>query len=256
MKILCYSSCYGNIFKKMIFSSENIQFDIILWYNLHSEIDYSQYLNYDIIMCEYVPSKFSFRSSDIFLNKIKEYNPNAKYIIYPLIVMYIFPFHNHHFGFMPNNAIDSLIKEDKTNNEIINLYEQNLIKFNPKDNYIISLNKLKEIEKICDIEISDYIEQNIQKEILFIDTLFPSNKLFNIITNRILEKIDNSNLQIMDYNFKTDPSYLFHINNSYYTEEMIEDLELSFIEKATANSHIFYYNKLKEYLLSKNTCEL
>ena len=32
---------------------------------------------------------------------------------------------------------------------------------------------------------------------------------------------------------------------------MITDLELEYIQKETPNSHIFYYNKLKEYLISK-----
>ena len=253
MKILFYSSCYAYIFNKMISSKEYLQCDIIHWYKLISEIDYQNYSNYDIIICEYVPSKFDFKSSDYFLNKIKEYNPNAKYIIYPLIVMYIFPFHEHHFGFMPNTKIDSLIQEGKTNDEIITLYEQNHILFNPKDNYNLSINRLKEVEKHCDIHISDYIQQNIQTEFLFIDTLFPSKNLFNIILNKILDKIGNSNLQNTNRIYENDKIYTYHNNNCYYTQEMIDDLQLSFIQKATNNSYKFYYNKLKDYLLYKTT---
>lgn len=257
MNILCYSSCYGNIFKEMIsYKEKPFNFDIILWYELKSELDYKKYCDYDIILCEYVSPKFDFRSSDIFLNNIRKYNTNAIYIVYPLIVMYIFPFHNHHFGFMPNNAIDSLLKEGKSYNEICTLYEKNEIQFNPKMNFTISLNRLKETEKYCNIIISDYIENNIQKELLFIDTLFPSQQLFNIILSRILNKINNITLQIKQFNFNITPEYLFHINNSYYTDEMIKDLELEYIQKETYNSNTFYYNKLKAYLVSKNKNDL
>lgn len=262
MKILCYSSCYGIIFKEMIYSQEQIIFDTILWYELQSEIDYKTYSDYDIILCEYVPSKFEFKSSDNFLNNIRKYNPNAKIIIYPLIVMYIFPFHKHNFGFMPNSAIDMLIEKGKTHDEICELYEKNEIKFNPKMNYIISLNRLKEVEKQCNIIISDYIEQNIHKELLFIDTLFPSQQLFNSIITKILEKINNPILKFRDYDcnkelhymrymgtppFKAEYIYLFHKMNFYYTQEMINDLELTYIQTSTPGFYDYYYYKLKEY---------
>src|SRR6185312_6481928 len=132
MKILCYSSCYGVVLKEKIRSPNIEKFDIITWYCLPKEVDYKTYLGYDILLCEYVSPKFGFKSSDNFIQNIKIYNPHIKCIIYPLLVMYIFPFHRNHFGFLRNKIIDQLL-ETHSKSEIIELYKKDMIMFNVKD---------------------------------------------------------------------------------------------------------------------------
>ncbi len=67
----------------------------------------------------------------------------------------------------------------KTNDEIIELYNNDMIKFKPIENYLRSLEKIKEIEINCDIHLSQFIENNINKVILCYDSIFPTEYIFD-----------------------------------------------------------------------------
>lgn len=129
-----------------------------MWYALNEEVDYNTLKDYDFLLCELVDEKFGFKSSTNFIKNVKKVNENIKVITYPLLVFNIFPFHLTHFGWIKNEVINELKNTKTYNNEIINDYNKDLIKFNPLQNFNKSLNKLILKEQFCDIKLSDFIK--------------------------------------------------------------------------------------------------
>jgi hypothetical protein len=72
-----------------------------------------------------------------------------------------------------------------------------------------SLNKLKLREQECDITISDYIEQNYQKEELFYDPGHPTNTLLKEIARILLEKIGIKEIEFLDNSYRLDSMEIF-----------------------------------------------
>lgn len=191
MNILCYSSCYGSIFKNKLISYNINNFDVIYWYDRPKHtINFNDYKNYNILICEYVSEKDNYYSSTIFIKNIKDINPNIKIVVYPLIILNIFPFHKHAFGFLSSYSINNLIEQNISNETIINLYNNDNIKFDPIKGFNISLNRLKYIEQFCDIKVSHVIEDKFYKEQICIDSIFPSNNIFNHLCYEIIRNLN------------------------------------------------------------------
>ena len=57
VKILYYGDCKSVVFKHKLYSDNIEKFDIILWYELTEEINYNNYIGYDILICDSTPSK-------------------------------------------------------------------------------------------------------------------------------------------------------------------------------------------------------
>jgi hypothetical protein len=246
MNILCYSSCYGGIFKDKIQSNKINNFDCIYWYERQRHtIDFNAYKLYDILICEYINERPNYYSSNEFITNILKVNPSIRIITYPLIVLNIFPFHKHAFGFLSCPSVDSLIVRPFNSSTIIHLYKRNNILFNPIDGLNKSLIKLKQIEQKCDIKVSRIIEDKIYKEQVCIDAIFPSNTIFNYLCEEIV-RILKLDININNSNIVNDISN-YHLGNSYYTDEMIAAFKVPGLS-SHPNHKEFYYNKLIEYL--------
>ena len=249
MNILCYSSCYGGVFKDKLKSNTINTFDCIYWYERpRNSINFQHLKNYQILICEYVKGSPEFYSSDEFINNIKSVNPNIKIITYPLIILNIFPFHKHAFGFLSSNVINILIQEKKSGQEIIDLYLKDEIKFNPIDGFKKSLVRLKEIEEKCDIKVSHIIENTFFKERLFVDSILPSNVVFNYLCDEI-KKYLNLNINI-NYNQINNSVFAFHNNIAIITSEMANTLNIPHLVISPTYKE-YYLGLLKEYLTSK-----
>jgi hypothetical protein len=249
MNILCYSSCYGAIFKDKLTSNTINIFDCIYWYERpKSSINFQHLKNYQILICEYIKGSSDIYSSDEFINIIKGVNPNIKVVTYPLIILNIFPFHKHAFGFLSSNIINTLIQEKKAGQNIVNLYLKDKIKFNPIDGFKKSLVRLKEIEEKCDIKVSHIIENTFFKERLFVDSILPSNTIFNYLCEEI-KKYLNLNVQI-NYNQINNSVFQYHNNIAIITSEMADTLNIPNLV-VHPNHKEYYLGLLKEYLSSK-----
>ena len=106
-----------------------------------------------------------------------------------------------------NRDVIELLK-DNSLDKIIKMYNNNEINFNYKQRFESSLNKLKQREKLCDIHISQFIVDNIQKHKLFFTQNHPTPFIFTHICQQILDIIkikfqDNiiqSNYKFANYN--------------------------------------------------------
>ena len=114
MNILCYSSCYGNVLKHKMNNIFN-KFELITWFILENEVDYNLYKYYDTLLCEYVAPNKGFKSSDFFIKKLKNVNPNIIIYIYPLIIIHVFPFYQTEHICLSNKTIDDLLKRKTLN---------------------------------------------------------------------------------------------------------------------------------------------
>lgn len=248
MKVICYTSCYGGYFKDKIQSSSLQAFDIIYWYEIkQSSIDFNTYKDYTILICEHISKKEGYYSSDEFIEGIKSINPTIQIITYPLIVLNIFPFHKHAFGFLTNQLIDTLIQDGHSDESIIKLYNDDKVLFHPMKGFQKSLEKLKEIEKQCMIQVSSLIETYIHEPIC-IDSLFPSDRIMNYLLETICTRagIDAK----INYSFVNNCITSYHLNNSIFTPEMIRDLHIQ-NKEPTPNYKEYYLKLLIEYLQHK-----
>ena len=162
--------------------------------------------------------------------------------------MYIFPFHRNHFGFLRNKIIDQLL-ETHSKSEIIELYKKDMIMFNVKDDFKFSITRLKDIEEKCHIKVSDFLVNNIKKFKLFVDSLFPTDVVLDELCKQF-QVISQIDFTILPMNIK-NPVFQYHNEQSHYTNQMIEQLELTFIKK-NPTSHKYYLQQLIAYLETKN----
>lgn len=250
MKVICYTSCYGEYFKSKLQTSSLQSFDMIYWFkNTQTSINLDTYKDYTILICEYITKKEGFYSSDEFIEGVKAINPTIKIVTYPLVVLNIFPFYKHAFGFLTSPSIDRLIQDGYSNDSILQLYNDDKILFHPLNGLHRSLEKLKEIEKKCMIQVSSLIETYIHEhEQVCIDSLFPSEQIMNYLLERIctLAGIDAK----INHNFIYNDITSHHLKRSVFTPEMIHDLHIK-NKEPTPYYKEYYFKLLIEYLLYK-----
>jgi len=102
-----------------------------------------------------------------------------------------------------NRDVILKLKEKYSSQEIISLYDTFQIDFNFKNRYENTIKRIKEKEKICDIEITPlFTIENIKSIKLMHTNNHPTNFVFKYITNKILEIL---NLPIYSfYEFKEE----------------------------------------------------
>lgn len=89
-------------------------------------------------------------------------------------------------------------KLNKSLDEVIHLYKNNEIDFNFKDRNEKTLKILQENENKCDITISDYLIENINRRLFLVEN-HPITEVFVHIVNKILKKIN-----CQEINYQTD----------------------------------------------------
>lgn len=121
------------------------------------------------------------------------YNDSLWIIIPPAIIDNYIGNYNESNKYINTLPIEKLKSEGKTIDEIIELYKNNAIDFNYKERFDNSIKILKEKEQLCDVIVSDYIEENIKNEKLFFTQNHPTTSIFIHCVNQILDllKIDH-----------------------------------------------------------------
>ena len=150
---------------------------------------------------------------------------------------------------------DSIAKlKSKSLEEVIDMYRANKIDFNYKSRFEMSLSKLQEKEKKCDIHVSEFIKNNIKTNKLFFTQNHPTPYLFAFVSNQILELIkikfiqNMTNTQYIFTNYNelcNGPKWPISKNdidfwNFTYIQDAEEDADNYYIELITK-----YYNNIK-----------
>lgn len=250
MRILCYTSCYGLVFRGKLQSPDIQQMDVVLWYE-RTPIDFSCAMKYDVLICEYINSKNGLYTSDDFIERMKAHNPNIIVCVYPLIVMNIFPFHRDHFGYLTAASIRGMQVAGMSDEDILAAYDSGAIRFDPVAAYHRSMQFLKSIEAKCNVSISAFIDTHLMenKEFLFYDSLFPVNAVFNELCTQIatyLCRATGIRTLAVDPCEKNDVT--FHRNNARMTPEMIAAFGLPDTVTPATDHSAFYREHLVKYL--------
>jgi hypothetical protein len=272
VKILIYSGCYGEIFKTL-FNLYNIS-DVTFfeWY-LPQKFDTNKAIDADLFICEnislkkYIETKIQYDGdnsgcSDNIIKEIKQLNPNITIIMFTLCNMHIFPFY-HGLSFLKCKIIDDLLIT-KNKEEIIKMYNNDLINWKIKDTFEYSIKQLQIIEEIhnnnlnCDyfIKLSEFIILNYKKVDIFIDRVFPENIVINFLFNEIVNEIKKKYTSFLQNNnvdenlnliqITQSPRYICHKYNKCLTQNMVDELNLEYLP--TFNSKNIMGDNLEKYI--------
>lgn len=239
MKIGLYGSCQLNLCYNFFFNNEvitknNIQVLFSLkftnYFGQNEKIlDYSIFDDIDILIIE-----INTLENQASSNKIIEYclERNIKIVKTFIIKFPVYPINWSHLGdyeanYLNWNGLDKIDYKKKFNE------------------CMLSCRKLN-IQSDLSIEISDFIEYNFNKQLLFIHSLHPTNVLLFQLWKNIFKNIS---LNIEDYNYVFDYELLnytdeFNVNwNNPFTSKMIKDLDIQF--DANINDD-FYVKRYEE----------
>lgn len=107
------------------------------------------------------------------------------------------------------------------------------------------------IESDLSTELTDFVEQNFNKQLLFLDGLHPSNVLLYQLWKYILQKLF---INIEDYKYifagEFFNRYNFHVIP--FTTKIIKDLDIKFTNIINDQFYIDRYNKNKKYIKNFN----
>jgi hypothetical protein len=155
--------------------------------------------------------------------------------------------------------VEDLISKGLTSTDILNMYDRNEIDWKYQDRFEKSLGILKNKESITDIKISNFIEENIQNELLFLIPQHPTSIIFLNIANQILEKLGMEKLKnfgerdiqsLNPFNLPDstydNPSGLFPVH-----ESLIQYFGITYKTNYSENSKEFYMNRLTDYFYLK-----
>ena len=92
-----------------------------------------------------------------------------------------------------SNTITDLINNNKSLEDILELYNNNQIDFLYEKRWNHTNKILQDKEKYCDIKISDFIKENFNKHRLFVIENHPTSIVFIHLVNKILKLRLNSN---------------------------------------------------------------
>jgi len=197
------------------------------------KLDYSIFDDLDFLVIE-INKLDNDASSEKIINYLK--NKNVKIIRTFLIKFPIYPINWSGYG---ENKID-----------YINWKGLDNIDYNEKfENCIESMRK-NNIE--CDLsqEITDFVEQNFNKHLLFTHSLHPTNILLYQIWKQILNHM-SINIEENNYIFKKQLLLCWY---NPLTTKMIKDLDIRFKNMAiTDKFYIERYNKNKDMFCNMNT---
>lgn len=160
--------------------------------------------------------------------KIIEYclikNENMKIIKTFLIKFPIYPINWSGYGF--------------NKNDLINCSDFDNIDYKKKfDKCIISLRE-NTYKSDLSIKITDFIENNFNKQLLFTHSLHPTNVLLYELWRSIF---NNLGINIDDYNFNLDNHLILCWSNPF-TTKMIQDLNITFNADVNDQFYIDTYN--------------
>lgn len=157
---------------------------------------------------------------------------------------------NRWFG---GQVIDKLIKNGCNKNDIVQLFLDNKIDWEYESRFDESLSILKNKETLTDIKISDYIEQNIKSNILFLIPQHPTSIIFLELSNKILDKL---NMKLLDISIvKTindanlpDSTYELSTNMFPMHTSITNNGGFDYVVNYTDKSREFYLKRINDYI--------
>lgn len=233
MNIVIYATCHGIGIKHYLKYFINDNIDLIFNYSsiaFNHEINYDLISKADIFIYQPLPAKWGKYSTDLSVeNNILSYlSDKCKKITIP----YVYAEWLWGLGEIQlrdgtgnfdkiDNESETKIKyinkevilNYKNNNykleEVLQLYDNNLIDFNYESRFKYGIDILKNKEQICDVKISDFIINNYKKYNLFMMPNHPTKYIFKEMAKQILKIIDNNfdenNINIIDDNYCLSP---------------------------------------------------
>jgi hypothetical protein len=247
--LVFYTNCQGGIgintllCSRVKFKTVNyIETFSFIWNNKELPIDLLN--NADIFIYQPINKKYCKYSTDINIenNILTHLKTDCIKISFPYIYFAcLFPlFHANAAAEIDGGSsydISKIVNRDSilnlkkiyTNEEILSLYDNDKIDFNFKQNYEYTIERIQNIEKNCNIMITNlFTIDNIKKIKLMNSNNHPSNFVLKYITNEVL-KI----LQLPTCDFKE------------FTSELLIEFPYS----------IYSYNYYKFEWLEKNACD-
>ena len=243
MKIGLFGSCQLYLTSNFFFNNEiNKKYDLEIMFSLPFYeydkdyalykgiiLDYTIFDNLDCLIIE--NNNLECEASS---KKIIDYclNKNIKIIKTFLIKFPIFPINWSGYGENKNDYINW----DDLNNIDYKLKFKKCIESCVKDN------------SRCDLsmDITNFIETNFNKKLLFTHSLHPTNILLYELWRQIFRNI---NINIDDYNYILNNELILWWNNPF-TSKMITDLNIEFNVNVDDNFYINKYNTNKDLILS------
>lgn len=152
-------------------------------------------------------------------------------------------------------VIGGLISKGLNPIDILELYDKNQIDWNYQERFEKSLAILKDKETITDIKISNFIEKNIQDNLLFLMPHHPSSAIFLNVANQILEKLgiekikdsDKENIENVNSVGLPDSTYDHPSGMHPVHESLIGHFNLKYKTKYSENSKKFYMERITDY---------
>ena len=267
MNIVIYANCQGGGIKHFLEKSKEIQNKYKSIYHIRADdlvfkknnLDLNYVKNANVFIYQHIDD----RHGDIGTNNILNFlNPDCIKISFtyiynnsfypvkgPLIIEHSHKSKLCKIIYDNSEVITKLIDDNKTLEEIYELYENNMIDFLFEERWNNTMKILQTREKKCDIKISDYIIQNFKKERLFLIENHPTSVIFIQVVNQILEilKIDklNINYGINDANLLGILPIDISSKNYFNYEFDIDNDSTEYYKKIIKNIYLFYttYNK-------------
>ena len=183
--------------------------------------------------------------------------PSCKKISYPYVYCSsLWPIvqaamrENRWFG---GQSIDKLIKSGCTKQDIFQLFLDNKIDWEYESRFNETLTILKNKETLTDIKISDYIEQNIKTDILFLMPQHPTSIVFLELSNRILDKLNMKPLNrsiiktVNDANLP-DSTYELPTNTFPMHKSIANNGGFEYVVNYAYESDSFYLKRIEDYI--------
>ena len=160
MNCILYTNCVGSLGLKPIFNTHP-SIKSIIYYHNYIEDEYPT--DEELINCDLFIFQYSSKESiDKYTSKLPVH---CKQISFPYI--YDDGTFSIHYGTGGFTVIDKLLKKGHSKDEILTMYDDNLIDFELPERRKKSIEILKKKEICCTIKISDFIESNRDKPLFF-----------------------------------------------------------------------------------------
>jgi hypothetical protein len=205
MNVIIYTNCqgafiYDNFLSKII-KPKSYNYLICYIYskdNLDLPIDILS--ECDLFIYQIVDSKNGIYNTENNEGILKYLPEKCKKISFPSIYANIFPIYREGDKFVGAESIIELKNSGLSLDEVLKKYKNLDINFNLKKRFESSLNGMRIRERICDITLTDFIEENIRKYKLF-ETQNHINGLIGAhLSNKILEEMNiNHTFDIHEY---------------------------------------------------------
>lgn len=186
---ILYTNCVGSLGIKPLFQSIP-NFGPIKYFCNYSDDDHPS--DEELSTCDLFI--FQYSSKEPVEKYLEKLPPHCKKISFPYIYDDgTFTVHNGTGGF---SAIDKLVQKGYSSDEILHMYDSNVIDFEFAERRQKSIENLKEREEKCTTKIADFIESNRDKPLFFTHN-HPTMIVTVELCNRILE-------QICDFKFENN----------------------------------------------------